>query len=118
HQETGERYLCLAGGVALNCVANGRVLREGPFDDIWIQPAAGDAGGALGAAAVAWHLYTGGERRVNGHDLMHGSYLGPRFDASRIRDELDAFGARYVELDDEALFERVAELLRSEERRV
>ena len=77
HKELGTDYLCLAGGVALNCVANGRILREGPFRDIWIQPAAGDAGGALGAALIAWHEYHDQPRQVNGHDAMQGSYLGP-----------------------------------------
>ena len=90
HSETGEEYLCLAGGVALNCVANGRVLREGPFTDIWIQPAAGDAGGSIGAAAVAWYKTSNAERTVNGLDSMQGSYLGPRFSATSIRGELDA----------------------------
>ena len=82
HRETGEENLCLAGGVALNCVANGRLLREGPFKRIWIQPAAGDAGGALGAAAVAWYEYGGAERTVNGRDahegLLPGAALQPR----------------------------------------
>ena len=71
-------YLCLAGGVALNCVANGRILREGPFKDIWIQPAAGDAGGALGSALAIWHQYSDQPRQVNGGDSMAGSFLGPR----------------------------------------
>ena len=71
-------YLCLAGGVALNCVSNGRILREGPFKDIWIQPAAGDAGGALGAALSVWYEYLGNPRQVTGNDVMRGSYLGPR----------------------------------------
>ena len=94
-RETGEENLCLAGGVALNCVANGRVLREGPFEDIWIQPAAGDAGGALGAAAIGLASNTTAKpRAVNGHDRMRGGYLGPRFGAAEIRAQLDAFGAR------------------------
>src|SRR5262245_9417617 len=95
HRETGEKYLCLAGGVALNCVANGRVLREGPFEDIWIQPAAGDAGGALGAAATVWHQYDEKPRRVNGHDRMRGGFVGPKFGDADIRAQLDAFGASY-----------------------
>jgi len=113
HRETGEDYLCLAGGVALNCVANGRVLREGPFKGIWIQPAAGDAGGALGAAAVAWYQYHGEARHVNGsgQDLMHGSYLGPRYSAQEIRHALDDLGAHYRELDADSLPVRVAELM-------
>jgi carbamoyltransferase len=114
HRETGERYLCLAGGVALNCVANGRVLREGPFDDIWIQPAAGDAGGALGAAATIWHQYDAKPRVVNGHDRMRGGFVGPRFGPAEIRSQLDAFGARYEVLDDATLFARLAELLEQE----
>ena len=114
HRETGERYLCLAGGVALNCVANGRVLREGPFEDIWIQPAAGDAGGALGAAATIWHQYDAKPRAVNGHDRMRGGFVGPRFGPADIRSQLDAFGARYEALDDETLFARLAELLEQE----
>jgi carbamoyltransferase len=113
HRETSERYLCLAGGVALNCVANGRVLREGPFEDIWIQPAAGDAGGALGAAALAYHGYRGCERRLDGgrRDAMQGAYLGPSFSAADIVPSLDALGATYEELEESALHERVAELL-------
>ncbi len=109
HRETGAEYLCLAGGVALNCVANGRVLREGPFKDIWIQPAAGDAGGALGAAAIAWHEYIGSARKVNGTDAMRGSYLGPAFTPQQIREQLDAYGAKYSELADEELFPQLAE---------
>src|ERR1700751_2025138 len=78
--ETGVRNLCLAGGVALNCVANGKVLRDGRFDNMWVQPAAGDAGGALGAALAAYHLERGGERRLSNEiDGMSGSYLGPPF---------------------------------------
>ncbi|MDD4872653.1 MAG: carbamoyltransferase [Kiritimatiellae bacterium] len=80
HAITGEKNLCLAGGVALNCVANGRLLREGPFKNIWIQPAAGDAGGALGAAMLVWYLIKNGERHTDGiHDSMQGAYLGPEF---------------------------------------
>jgi len=85
HRETGMRRLCIAGGVALNCVANGRILREGPFDDIWIQPAAGDAGGALGAALSVWHRYLGKERYVSsGRDSQAGSYLGPSFCSEKV----------------------------------
>jgi carbamoyltransferase len=115
HRETGEQYLCLAGGVALNCVANGRVVREGPFKDISIQPAAGDAGGAVGAAAVAWHMYDGKPRHVNGHDCMSGSYLGPSFSRDEIKRELDAQHAVYTELADDELFLEVAERLESEQ---
>jgi carbamoyltransferase len=114
HKETGEKYLCLAGGVALNCVANGRILREGPFEDIWIQPAAGDAGGALGAAAIAWHEYDGSERKVNGADAMRGTFLGPAFSRQMIHEQLDAYGASYRELEDDELFPRLAELLDQE----
>ena len=114
HKETGAAYLCLAGGVALNCVANGRILREGPFKDIWIQPAAGDAGGALGAAAIAWHEYIGSARQVNGTDAMRGSYLGPGFTPQQIREQLDAHGAKYSEIADEELFPKLAELLEQE----
>jgi carbamoyltransferase len=114
HEETGEKYLCLAGGVALNCVANGRLLREGPFEDIWIQPAAGDAGGALGAASVAWYEYTGAERHINGGDAMRGGYLGPRYGPSTIRAQLDAAGAKYQELPDQELLPRLASLLAEE----
>ncbi len=114
HSETGERNLCLAGGVALNCVANGRLLREGPFENIWVQPAAGDAGGALGAASIAWHDFLGKPRCVNGSDAMRGAYLGPKFDDDQIRAALDGFAAKYERLDDDALFERVAGLLEAE----
>jgi carbamoyltransferase len=114
HRETDEDNLCLAGGVALNCVANGRVLREGPFKRIWVQPAAGDAGGAIGAAAVAWHEYKGAPRRVNGHDAMQGSYLGPRYSREEVRRQLDAAGAKYVELADHALLPRLADILAAE----
>jgi len=114
HRETDERYLCLAGGVALNCVANGRILREGPFEDIWIQPAAGDAGGALGAAALVWNEYRKPKRVVNGSDSMSGAYLGPRFDKDQISAQLDELGAKYQLLGDETLFDRLAELLERE----
>jgi len=115
HTETGEENLCLAGGVALNCVANGRILREGPFKEIWIQPAAGDAGGALGAAATAWYQFGDHPRRVNGGDSMRGAYLGPRFDDTAITQQLDVFGAKYERVDDDQLFTRVAELLDKEQ---
>jgi carbamoyltransferase len=113
-KETGEENLCLAGGVALNCVANGRIQREGPFKSIWIQPAAGDAGGAIGAAAIAWFEGQDKPRYVNGHDLMSGSYLGPRYKSDEIRKSLDAIGANYIELTDEALMPRLAEILADE----
>ena len=113
-KETGCNNLCLAGGVALNCVANGELLREGVFDDIWIQPAAGDAGGAVGAALIANHLYHGVPREVESGDAMRGSYLGPRFEAAEIRNYLDEAGAAYRELDDDDLFEELAGILDNE----
>lgn len=106
---TGSRRLCLAGGVALNCVGNGRILREGSFDDIWIQPAAGDAGGALGAALLGWHHYHGRPRYVSGKaDAQGGSFLGPEYDA---RAFLKASEIAHTELREEELMARVAELL-------
>ncbi len=115
HRETGAEYLCLAGGVALNCVMNGILLRDGPFKDIWIQPAAGDAGGALGAASVIWHHYKDGPRTVdNQTDLMSGAYLGPKFTEDGIKKDLDAYGAVYQQLPDEELFPRVAQILAEE----
>ncbi len=114
HAETGMDKLCLAGGVALNCVCNGRLLREGPFDDIWIQPAAGDAGGALGAALSTWHSHLGNARQVNGADAMQGAYLGPASDRESIRRYLDEIQAPYRELDDEALMPAMADVLAGE----
>ncbi len=114
HKELGEDYLCLAGGVALNCVANGRILREGPFQDIWIQPAAGDAGGAIGAALAIWHQYHDQPRCANGGDKMQGAYLGPKFSCSEIQSDLDALGAKYQLLADEELLRQVAEILAQE----
>ena len=100
HGETGMRHLCLAGGVALNCVANGRILREGPFEDIWIQPAAGDAGGALGAALSVWHRYLGNERCVSpGCDSQAGSYLGPSFSPDKVGAFLDGKDYPYHRLN-------------------
>jgi carbamoyltransferase len=102
---TGMENLCLAGGVALNCVGNGRLLREGVFRSIWIQPAAGDAGGALGAALLVWHQLLGKPRRAEGGDSQHGSLLGPAFSEAEIRSFLDARGAkyRYCESEEELL---------------
>lgn len=114
HKETGEKNLCLAGGVALNCVSNGRLLREGPYDNIWIQPAAGDAGGALGAASIVWHQKLGKARTTNGVDKMRGSYLGPGFKADEIKSQLDEYGAVYKRLDDSEMFARAAEILEQE----
>jgi carbamoyltransferase len=113
-KELDTEYLCLAGGVALNCVANGHLLRSGIFKDIWIQPAAGDAGGALGAALAVWHQYENKPRAVNRGDAMQGSYLGPVFGREEIRAALDAAGARYRELPDAELFTVVARMLAAE----
>ncbi|MBI4775837.1 MAG: carbamoyltransferase [Deltaproteobacteria bacterium] len=110
HRETGLNKLCLAGGVALNCVANGRILRNGPFEEIWIQPAAGDAGGALGAALSVWHRFLGNERvTVEGKDRQKGSYLGPRFSNEAIKDFLETVGAAYHEVQDQNRSAVVAE---------
>jgi len=114
HQETGAKNLCLAGGVALNCVSNGRILREGPFSELWVQPAAGDAGGALGAAQVAWHEYADQPRQPVRPDQMQGSFLGPRFSSDQIRSALDSAGATYTELKDAVLLPKVAEHLANE----
>jgi carbamoyltransferase len=111
HQETGMQNLCLAGGVALNCVGNGRMLREGPFDNIWIQPAAGDAGGALGVALLIWHQLLDNPRRVEAGDSQLGSLLGPQFSADEIRAFLDETGAVYTEMEEDQLLGRVADLL-------
>lgn len=101
HAETGMPNLCLAGGVALNCVANGRVLREGPFENLWIQPAAGDAGGALGVALLIWHQLLGNERKVGPDDSQQGSYLGPSFSNKDVSEFLDTVGATYRTIEDE-----------------
>jgi carbamoyltransferase len=115
HRETGMRNLCLAGGVALNCVANGRLLREGPFERLWVQPAAGDAGGALGVALVAHHKVLGTPRRPRSEgDGMHGSYLGPAFDDDAIATALGALGAVADRLEPAALLDRTAALLADE----
>jgi carbamoyltransferase len=115
HRRTGLENLCLAGGVALNCVGNGRLLREGPFKRIWIQPAAGDAGGALGVAQLICHRHTGRPRHVTpGRDSMRGSYLGPEFSPDQIEQFLKGSGAAYVRMDEDALFERTARLLDEE----
>jgi len=112
HEQTGMKNLCLAGGVALNCVGNGRILREGPFEKVWIQPAAGDAGGALGAALFVWHQLMGNDRHVSKEDSQHGSLLGPSFSNEQVRSFLDASGAIYRCFDDEDhLCNYVADLL-------
>ena len=101
HRETGVDYLCMAGGVALNCVGNGRILREGPFKGLWIQPAAGDAGGALGAALTAWHQFEQQPRKViPGKDSLKGSYLGPAHTNEEIETYLKKADAPYVHLSE------------------
>lgn len=112
HKETGQKNLCLAGGVALNCVANGRILRESPFENIWIQPAAGDAGGALGAALIVWYQYLENTRIVDGRkDFQQGSYLGPKFENGYIKDYLEKNQIPYILLRDEDIPERIADLI-------
>ena len=114
HRQTREKYLCLAGGVALNCVANGRILRESPFGDIWIQPAAGDAGGALGAALFAWHQIDGHPRQADDqHDAQNASLLGPEFGTDEIHQFLDTHQLPHHLLSDDELTDRTAELLES-----
>lgn len=115
HAETGAKNLCLAGGVSLNCVGNGHILRDGPFEKIWIQPAAGDAGGALGAALFAWHQYGNNPRKVdNVHDLQKGSMLGPRFSTDEIKAFLDGKEIPYTVLDEKSVPEKVADLIGDE----
>src|SRR3989475_2231644 len=115
HRETGSDNLCLAGGVALNCVGNGRLLREGPFKRLWIQPAAGDAGGALGVAQLIWHRHCKRPRQVTqGKDGMRGAYLGPAYTPDEIERFLGSQGAAYERLERPALLERVASLLADE----
>ncbi|MFK7889508.1 MAG: carbamoyltransferase [Granulosicoccus sp.] len=114
-KETGEKNLCLAGGVALNCVANGILLRENIFDNIWIQPAAGDAGGALGAALSTWHLHHEKERVIHPQrDAMKGTYLGPEFSDSEIQAEFNSCGAVYRKLTEDDLIDEVAAALAEE----
>jgi len=109
---TGMNYLCLAGGVALNCVSNGKLLRSGLFKDIYIQPAAGDAGGALGCALIAWYQYLGNKRKVDGkNDFMKGAYLGPEFSNNEIKDYLDKKGYIYQKLEDKDLPEKISDLI-------
>lgn len=112
HEQTGMKNLTLAGGVALNCVANGRILRETPFENLWIQPAAGDAGGALGAALFVWYQLLGNQRRVDGRDKQRASLLGPAYADEHIRQFLDARGAKYhTHADESTLIAEVAELI-------
>lgn len=111
-KETGAKNICLAGGVALNCVANGKLLRENLFDGIWVQPAAGDAGGAVGAAYAAYHGFLGQSRKLNGHlDAMAGSYLGPDFKDDEIAERLTAVGAKFTRLDHAQMIDQTAQAL-------
>ncbi len=112
--EYGIKNLCLAGGVALNCVANGKILKEKIFDNIWIQPAAGDAGGALGAALALWHIEQGNKRDVVENDSMKGSYLGCEFDQQQIEKDLKSLGANFQTFEYESLIEKTAEFLANE----
>jgi carbamoyltransferase len=115
HQETGMENLCMAGGVALNCVANGLLLKESPFKNIWVQPAAGDAGGSLGAAQFVWHQLMDNPREVNGTDSQFGSYLGPRYTNDEIKTFLDSIGAKYSFFNTEDdLYREIADLISSE----
>jgi carbamoyltransferase len=116
HDRTGFKNLCMAGGVALNCVANGRILREGPFENLWIQPAAGDAGGALGVALFIWYQLLDNPRQADGkRDAQFGSYLGPAYSADEIQRFLDAHGCVYERVDEEQeLLRRVADLIARE----
>ena len=110
-KETGIKNICMAGGVALNCVANGKLIKEKIFDDIWIQPASGDAGSSLGAALIAWYEYLKKPRIVNIEDSMKGTYLGCRFSNEEIIDYLNKINATFKELKDEELFKQLAEIL-------
>lgn len=115
HRETGMSHLVLAGGVALNCVGNGRILREGPFDQVWVQPAAGDSGGALGVALFLWHQLLQKPRHSTGEDFQRGSLLGPQFGRDQIQDALDECGATYsIYESEEELCEAIADLLARE----
>lgn len=115
HRLSGMRQLCLAGGVALNCVGNGKILREGPFEELWIQPAAGDAGGALGVAMFIWHQLLGQPRSPRPRDSQHGSLLGPQYTDAAVREFLDRSGAKYRYFpDDDSLCEFVADQLSRE----
>jgi len=114
HKEQGGDSLCLAGGVALNCVSNGRLLREGPFKNVWIQPAAGDAGGSLGAALVTWYDHYNNARKENVNDSMKGSYLGPQSSESSIVSYLNSVNAKYDIQSDDVLMPKLASILASE----
>ncbi len=113
-KEYDVKNLCLAGGVALNCVANGKILKEKIFDNIWIQPAAGDAGGSLGAALALWHIENNNKREINPNDDMKGSYLGEEFSQSEIEKELSSLGANYKTLDYDDLINKTSEILSDE----
>ena len=112
--EYGIKNLCLAGGVALNCVANGKILQEKIFENIWIQPAAGDAGGSLGAALALWHIEQGNKRIVNPNDDMNGSYLGSEFTQDQIEKELKSIGANYETVDYERMINQTSDHLSNE----
>jgi len=115
-REHGLKNLCLAGGVALNCVANGKILRDGAFKNIWVQPAAGDAGGAVGAALAVWHQFLGEERKLNeGCDLMEGAFLGPAFKQPDVESRMAKAGARFTVVSDEDVIEKTATSLASGE---
>jgi carbamoyltransferase len=115
YKETGLKNLTIAGGVALNCVANGRLLKEGPFENIWIQPAAGDAGGALGAALSAWYGYLGNERTASEEcDSQNGSYLGPEYSNEQIISFIKSGNYKAQKLDDDILIKKVSELIADE----
>ncbi len=112
HKETGQRNLCLAGGVALNCVSNGKILREGPFENIWIQPSAGDAGGALGAALFVWYQYLENSRIADDkRDFMQGAYLGPKYENDYIFDFLKKNNIPFTKVNDEEIPEKIADLI-------
>ena len=113
-KETGKEYLCLAGGVALNCVGNGKLLREGPFKDIWIQPAAGDAGGAIGAALFVWYQYLNNDRHTNDKDSQVGSFLGPEFSTNEIQEFLIKNSVEAEFIEDSKLTSTVADLIAQE----
>jgi len=110
-KEYGIKNLCLAGGVALNCVANGKILKEKIFDNIWVQPAAGDAGGSLGAALALWHIELNNSRKVNPNDDMNGSYLGPEFSDDNIQEYLDRVGAVFEILNENEIIEKTSQAL-------
>lgn len=112
YKETSNKNLCLAGGVALNCVSNGRLIREGKFEEVWIQPAAGDAGGAIGAALLGWYQYYDNGREVSSSsDKMHGSYLGPKYSAGEINKELGEFDAQSTKYSSNELYSEIANVL-------